>query len=250
LNSDPSPTAATIAVAVFGADALDLCDALAHLTVAEYRIDLPVEDDDAAVEVAEEIIEFVECFASEHSYLVLDVRQYLRNYTARSGDALADSEPTIEQEASNLADDSGPVIDHPLPRTMQRLNILLFDALLGDEGNVGLTCGRTNGLGIITIVLLPSHERLHILRTDDLHLVPELLKFTSPVECSGTCLDNNRASLDLSDHFQKLIAHDPPFEYDPATAVHTVKLEYIFGDIDAENLNAHCSSPCCCRLSA
>ena len=39
------------------ADALDLCDALAHLTVAEHRIDLPVEDDDAAVEVAEEIIE-------------------------------------------------------------------------------------------------------------------------------------------------------------------------------------------------
>ena len=39
------------------ADALDLCDALAHLTVAEQRIDLPVEDDDAAVEVAEEIIE-------------------------------------------------------------------------------------------------------------------------------------------------------------------------------------------------
>jgi hypothetical protein len=34
---------------------------------------------------------------------------------------------------------------------MQRLNILLFDALLWDEGNVGLTCGRTNGLGIITI---------------------------------------------------------------------------------------------------
>ena len=43
-----------------------------------------------------------------------------------------------------MADDSGAVIDHPLPRTMQRLNILLFDALLWDEGNVGLTCGRTS----------------------------------------------------------------------------------------------------------
>ncbi|MCP2001266.1 hypothetical protein J2S34_003752 [Nitrobacter winogradskyi] len=31
-----------------GAVALDLCDALAHLTVVEHRIDLPVEDDDAA----------------------------------------------------------------------------------------------------------------------------------------------------------------------------------------------------------
>jgi len=31
----------------------------------------------------------------------------------------------------------GAVIDHPLPRTMQRLNILLFDALLQDKGNVG-----------------------------------------------------------------------------------------------------------------
>jgi hypothetical protein len=39
------------------ADALDFCDALAHLAAAEQSIDLPVEADDAAVEVAEEIIE-------------------------------------------------------------------------------------------------------------------------------------------------------------------------------------------------
>jgi hypothetical protein len=54
------------------------------------------------------------------------------------------------------------VIDHPLPRTMRRLHILLFDALLRDKGNVGFGvrsynsldhCRRTNGFTYCGLII-------------------------------------------------------------------------------------------------
>jgi hypothetical protein len=69
------------------------------------------------------------------------------------------------------------VIDHALPRAMQRLNVLLLDGLLRDERNVPLTrgcadasaslpsffCRRTNGFtycGLMIFTQWPSASNL------------------------------------------------------------------------------------------
>jgi len=63
---------------------------------------------------------------------------------------------------------------------MQRLNVLLLDRLLRHERNMWLARRRADRLGVIAIVLLTTHERLHILWADDLHLVAERFKLAGP----------------------------------------------------------------------
>lgn len=121
-------------------DALNPGDTLAGLAVLEHAFDLLVERADPAVEIAEEIVEFTDGFARHRRQFVLEVRQDLGDRTAGTGDALADSEAAIEQQAADLADNGGAVIDHALPGAMQCLDILLLNGLLRDEWNVRLTC--------------------------------------------------------------------------------------------------------------
>ncbi len=58
-------------------DALDPGDALAGLARAEHPVDLPVEQGDPAVEIADEIIELADRFAGQRRQLVLEVGQDL-----------------------------------------------------------------------------------------------------------------------------------------------------------------------------
>ena len=51
---------------------------------------------------------------------------------------------------------------------MQDLDVLLLDALLGDEGDMRLTGGCADRFRIIAVVLLPPHKGLHILQADQL----------------------------------------------------------------------------------
>jgi hypothetical protein len=123
------------------------------------------------------------------------------------------------------------------------LDVLLRDGLLWDEGDMRLTRGHTDCLGVVAIILLSAYERLHVLWADDLHPMPERFKLARPVKGSRTCFDNHRTPVDLCQDLQKLIAHDPALENDAAIAVDAVELEYVLGDIDAEGLDRHCSSP-------
>jgi hypothetical protein len=85
---------------------------------------------------------------------------------------------------------------------------------------------------------------------DDLHRVAERLKLARPAERAGAGFDHDRATLDLRDNVEKLIAHHPPLQHDAAMMIDPVKLKHVLGDIDTERLDGHCSSPSCCRLSA
>ena len=127
LNSEPSPIAATTAVAVLGADAFDLRNGQAGIVVAENLFDFLVEGGDPSIEVPEEIIEFGDGVARHRCQLIVLIGQDLGNCAPRPGNAFGKGESTIEQEAADLTDDRRAVIDHPLPRPMQGLDILLFD---------------------------------------------------------------------------------------------------------------------------
>ena len=126
---------------------------------------------------------------------------------------------------------------------MERLNILLLNGLLRNKGNVRLSSSGADRLGVVAVVLLPTHERLHILRADDLHVMPERLELPSPVECACAGLKHNCALVDLRSHFKKLIAHHFALQNDATVAVHAMELENVLGDINAEGLDGHRSSP-------
>ena len=154
------------------------------------------------------------------------------------------------QQPANLAHDSRAVIDHPLPGAMQGLDILLFDGLLRNKGNMRLTGCGADRFSVVAVILLPTHERLHILRADQLHFVSERFEFACPVECSRAGFEDDRAPINLREDLDELIAHHSALQHDVAAAVYAVELEYVLCDIDAEDLDSHCSSPSGCGLSA
>lgn len=55
------------------------------------------------------------------------------------------------------------MIDEPLPGAVKRLDILLLDALLRNERNVGLARGCADRFSVVAVVLLSADERLHII---------------------------------------------------------------------------------------
>jgi len=65
---------------------------------------------------------------------------------------------TVEQESAHLADQCGSMIDQPLPRAVERLDVLLFEGLLRHEPHVPLLYLGADRLGVITVVLLPKHN--------------------------------------------------------------------------------------------
>ena len=73
------------------------------------------------------------------------------------------------------------MIDQPLPRAMERLDVLLFERLLRHEPHVPLLYSRADRLGVVGIVLLPAYEWLHGMRRHDLHRVTELLELPLPI---------------------------------------------------------------------
>ena len=92
--------------------------------------------------------------------------------------------------------------------------------------------------------------QLDVLRADDPHLVPERLELALPVEGAGTGFDRDGARLDPGQHRDQLVTHHPTLEHDVAGTVDAMQLEDCLGNIDAEGLDVHDSSPSCCRLSA
>jgi transposase InsO family protein len=77
------------------------------------------------------------------------------------------------------------MIDQSLPRAVERLDVLLFEGLLRHEPHVPVLYRGADRLGVITVVLLPAHEWLHVLRGHDLNGVTELLELPLPIECGG-----------------------------------------------------------------
>ena len=89
---------------------------------------------------------------------------------------------------------------------MQRLDILLFDGLLGDKGNMRLT---RRGTDRFSGVLLSPHERLHILGGDKLNLMSKRFELARSIEGSCAGFDDHCARIYLREDCEKLIAHYP-----------------------------------------
>ena len=74
------------------------------------------------------------------------------------------------------------MIDQPLSSTMEALDILLDNRFLRDEAHMWLLNGNADCLRVISIILLALHERLHILRRNDLDRMSLGLKMPLPMK--------------------------------------------------------------------
>lgn len=201
-----------------GTDALDLGDPLAGFVFAEDLVDLLVEGSAPPIGIAKEIVKFGDRLPRHGGQLVVLISQYVGDHPARSGNALGEGGTTIQQQAANLADDGGAVIDYPLPGAMQGLDVLLLDALLGDEGDMRLAGGRADRLRIVAIVLLPPHKGLHILRADYFDLMPKRFELPRPVERARARFQDDRTAIDPRHRRKKFVAHHPASQNDMTIA--------------------------------
>lgn len=113
-----------------------------------------------------------------------------------------------------------------------------------------LTGGCADRFRIVAVVLLPPHKGLHILRADQLDLMPQRLELPRPVERARARFQDNRAAIDPGYHRKKFIAHHPAFQNDTTVAINAMKFEHVLGDVHAESFDRHRSSPSRFRLSA
>src|ERR1700745_2774543 len=231
-------------------NALNFRNSLAGLAFTKYPLDLLIKRRNPTIKVTKKIVELAERFSRHRRQFVLQIRNDLRDRPARAGNALGDGEAAIEQEATDLTNDSGAMIDHSLSRPMQCLDVLLRDRLLRDKRDVRLPCSYTDRLRVIAVILLPAHKRFHILRANNFNLMPKRLKFTCPVERARAGLDDNGARINLRQDSKESITHHPTLQSDTAVPVDAMELEHVLGDINAEGLDCHESSPSSCRLSA
>jgi len=231
-------------------NAFNFRDSLARLAFTKYPLDLLIKRRNPAIKVTKKIIELADRFSRHRRQFVLQIRKDLRDRPARTGNALGDGEAAIEQEATDLTNDGGAMIDHSLSRPMQRLDVLLLDRLLRDKRDVRLPCSYTDRLRVIAVILLPAHKRLYILGADHLDPMAERLKLMRPVERARAGLDDNGARTNLRQDSKELIPHHPTLQNDTTVPVDAMELKNVLGDINAEGLDCHKSSPSSCRLSA
>ena len=123
---------------------------------------------------------------------------------------------------------------------MQGLDILLFDGLLRNKGNMRLTRCSADRFSVVAVVLLPTYERLHILRADQLHFVSERFEYARPVECSRAGFEDDRAPINLREDLDELIAHYSALQHDVAAAVHAVELVFIYETWTTTNMARKC----------
>jgi len=231
-------------------NSFDFRNSLAGLALPKYPLDLLIKRSNPTIKVTKKIVELAKRFSCHRRQLVLQIRKDLRNRPARAGNALGDGEAAIEQEATDLTNDGSAMIDHSLSRPMQRLDVLLRDRLLRDKRNVRLPCGYADRLRVIAVILLPAHKRLYILGADHLDPMAERLKLMRPVERARAGLDDNGARTNLRQDSKELIPHHPTLQNDTTVPVDAMELKNVLGDINAEGLDCHESSPSSCRLSA
>src|SRR5262249_37934177 len=90
------------------------------------------------------------------------------------------------QQAADLVDQGGSLLDQSTAHPVDRLDILTLYRLKRHEPHVGTAYCFTNRFSITTVVLIPFDVGLHKLRANELSRVPQLLKLPCPNAINNT----------------------------------------------------------------
>jgi hypothetical protein len=103
-------------------------------------------------------------------------------------DAFGADDAIFQEQATDLVDERGAMMDETFPDAMQRLEVLLIGSLDGHCPHVGTRRGFGDGGGIVAVVLGSLAEGDDILGGDELDLVSECGELARPVLRAGAGL--------------------------------------------------------------
>lgn len=98
------------------AGALDPGKAPEKFGLLEHTTDFSLEECDPPIQIEKEIMKFANGLARQIGEFVVKVGENFRKYSSCAGNALAESEAPIQQEPTDLGNDGGPMVHHPLAR--------------------------------------------------------------------------------------------------------------------------------------
>ena len=130
-------------------------------------------------------------------------------------------------------------MNQPLPAAEHRCVRLLVNRFGLNEAHLGLACCDHDRLGIGSVILLALHERAHVLRRDQFHLVPKRFHFPRPVMCATTGLENDQARSLLGHEYRKLPSRKLLTELHFPRSQGPVKLENILCQINSDHHIVH-----------
>ncbi len=118
----------------------------------------------------------LEAGTKQHSKAIPGIFQDCHQARLNLGAALGDDEAVFCEEATDLVDLGGALFDGLTTHAVNGLEILLLDALDGDEAHGGPLRRLGDRFGIRRAILVGLDERLDELRADQLHLVATSLE--------------------------------------------------------------------------
>ena len=173
-KASPVPIAATTAVEISGPTPGTL---IRRMQLASFWLISSISPDDrldALVEPEPVLIETDDQVAHPRRDLVFAVLQNREERVAQSSRARPHGDALLDEEGADLVDRRRPTGDQARAHAMASLQIELILGLLPHRSQVRSQRRLGDRLGVVVVVLLPLHERLHVDRRDDPRLVAEL----------------------------------------------------------------------------
>jgi len=219
----------------FGADPFYLGDLLTGLALLKHARDPLIKVGNAQINLTPGLIEVRQAFPEKESQAIIGILQDLKNHAPSPAGTFAEGDAAVEQQAAHPRNQSGPVVDQPLPCAVQRLYILLLHCPEGNEAHVGALDGLTKSFRIVAVILIPLHEGLYILRADDADAVSELLEGSGPVKGTRAGLDRDQAGFRIGHHAQQPFPANATLQCRLALGVDAVQLKDILGQVNSQN---------------
>src|SRR5262249_46505310 len=145
----------------------------------------------------------------------------------------------LGQQASDLIDQSGPLLNETAAHAVDRLDILALHGLERHEAHVGPGHCLTDCLGVAAIILIAFDIGLDELRADEFHGVAQLLKLPRPILRTRARFHPNHTRWQLRYRLEQLTAGHALLNDDFAVLVYPMQLENTFGQINPECRDFH-----------
>ena len=221
-----------------GTDAGDGHQALGRLALAGEGGNLGVIRGDPRVEVTPLVGQALEAGAEQGAQAILGVLQDLRQAGPDVGASLGDDDAVFREQTTDLVDLGGALRDGLTAQAMDGLEILLLDALDGDETHGGPLRRLGDRFGIGGVVLVGLDEGFDELGGDQLHFVAIRLEAAGPVVGTATGLHGDPARGPIGQLLRQLGPTDLLAEDASPLGVHPAEVKTPLGQVDADHRDA------------
>ena len=169
-----------------------------------------------------------------------------RDQHSDAGNALSGYDAELRQVAAQGVYQHCPLPDQELAEPMQHQHALLFLALHRNEAHRRPRHRLANLLGVGRVILLPLHVWLDVRRRHQPNLVTLRHKNPGPVVSSRACLDSDQTWRQGLEESNDIVAAQLAAAHDRASAIDSVNLKYMLGDIETNCGNLlHRRPPLC-----